>query len=131
MPKKPDPLPIPPTTWEIVDFRPEPSGTGLVAVYLEVESGATVWTSVVGWLGYAASGDVSPVRRWGAGVLYSDFPEVGPAWNVADGQVYLGIFDPTSRISFDEWVAAELDELPHAEPWRVGDGGVDDARTTA
>lgn len=124
--RKVDPLPPPDVTWECVDFRAEPSGTGLVAVYMNEDPddpsvGSTSWTSVVGWMGLAKTGDASPMRRWVAAVLYSDYPEVGPADEIADTdplQTFLGIYDPSSGQSFDEWLA---DVVPTAEPWATGE----------
>jgi hypothetical protein len=115
MAKDTDP-PTGPDAWEVVDFRSEPSGAGLVAVYMEADGVTSTWVSVVGWLGFAAKGDVSPVRRWGAGVLYEDFPEVAPAWEVDDGRVYVGIYDSTGGQTFDEWLTRRLEQLPHPEP---------------
>jgi hypothetical protein len=110
--------PIDDPSWEVVDFRPEPSGTGLVAVYQETD-GTTTWLSVVGWLGFADSTVVSPLRRWGAGVVVpGGLPEVEPAW-LEEG--YLGIYDPSGGVDFDEWVKNMTPKVEHwqEEPMRI------------
>lgn len=130
-PRKADPLPPPDETWEVVDFRAEPSGTGMVAVYVNEDPdrpdvGTTTWCSVVGWLGLAKQGDSSLLRRWVAGVLYSDFPEVGPADTVADTdplQTFIGVYDPSAGLTFDEWLADTMPVLtplaPEGEPLTI------------